>query len=149
MKKYAFGVFFVLIGIGLMAYAEQESKSTIQYYHGLNMPKSFMKILYFSPEMIWFEIRCDRHGFIPGQHLILDGNDIIAERIIWHGRSSWYRIKLEPIEGKKFEFNKKYRLCIGIGYPLRYPWSGLVLKQKCLAEYDFVLTETEANSPIE
>jgi hypothetical protein len=116
------------------------SKPQMTYYHGPNVPEGYITLLRASADEIQFEIRIE---FAPKQmyHLILDGNDPVAEgwfSTLRAGGQS-YSATMRPSKGRIFAIGKTYRLCIGIQNPQAVQLT--TSNYECKVDYTFVMRE--------
>jgi len=124
----------------LAACSSFKSKPQMTYYHGPNVPAGYITVKRASAAEIVFEIRIE---FAPKQmyHLILDGNDPVAEgwfSTLRAGGQS-YSVTLKPAEGRVFEPGKTYRLCIGVQNPQAVQMTSS--NYQCKVDHTFVFQE--------
>ena len=124
----------------LAACSSLPSKPQMTYSHGQNVPAGYITVVRASAAEIEFNIRIE---FAPKQmyHLILDGNDPIAEgwfSTLRAGGQSYF-VTLKPAEGRALEPGKTYRLCIGVQNPQAVQLRSS--NYECKADYSFVFQE--------
>ncbi len=117
-----------------------ESKPSLNYYRGPNVPEGYIKVLRASTAEIEFEIRVEfveRHLY----HIILEGNEPVAEGWFPTVRAGmqFYKVVMKPRKGLRFEPGKTYRLCIGSQNPEQVQLTSA--NYQCMADFEFVFEE--------
>jgi len=117
-----------------------EARPKLNYYHGPNVPEGYIKVVRATVGEIEFEIQVE---FAERKlyHLILDGNDPVAEG--WYPTTraglQFYTVALKPRKGQQFEIGKTYRLCIGQQNPEAVQLTSS--NYQCMVDFTFVFEE--------
>jgi len=138
--KYQLMKLSVAIAVAGCVSCAGASKAKMTYYHEKNIPAQYFGVIRWTPQEIEFSIRVDfseTHLY----HLVLDGNDPVAEGWFSTTRSQGqpYTVALKAKKGLLFSPGKKYRLCIGN----ESPEAVFVYRSsyQCLADFEFTLSD--------
>lgn len=117
-----------------------EARPKLNYYRGPNVPEGYIQVIRATVAEIEFEVRVD-FGERQLYHLILDGNDPVAEGWFPTTRAGlqFYMVTLKPRKGLQFEAGKTYRLCIGQQNPEEVQLTSS--NYQCMADFAFVFEE--------